>query len=428
MVMGGHSRKAARTQHLARIVPRWAIVALLLIPLIAGCAPALEQAKPVTVHFAYPRSDTDTYTSLATEFKKSAPYITLDLRAIGGNERNQDPFNHFDPGDADCFSNSNLSLDSLVADGKIRSLDPWIENDKTYDAPDFYPGTAALLSGDGKTWGVPAGIDPWVLFYNKDLFDKAGVAYPAAGWTWEDFLQAAQKTTNPDTSIYGFVTCNIVDPALLIYQHGGSLVDNLDNPTRATFDNRKTVEAMEWWAALMTDKKVAPNSQTIRSTFRQAEGGIYLGKVAMWFGQMSERGGLTLPQDLTWTFHWGMSPLPVNVQPATIATAEGYFISAKTSAGDACWKWLSFLSHQPPARLAPARKSVLQADAYTQLAGKEVANTARSVLPQAIMLKSLTTGPFQKIVGGPFQQAFDAIMGGKVTVQDAMNQAQAASQ
>jgi len=40
----------------------------------------------------------------------------------------------------------------------------------------------------------------------------------------------------------------------------------------------------------------------------------------------------------------------------------------------------------------------------------------------------LTTGPFQKIVGGPFQQAFDAIMGGKVTVQDAMNQAQAASQ
>jgi ABC-type glycerol-3-phosphate transport system substrate-binding protein len=145
MVIGAHPWKAARRQCIAGIVPRWAIVAVLLIPLIAGCTPALEQAKPVTVHFAYPRSDTGTYTSLATEFKKSAPYITLDLRAIAGDARNSDPFNQFDPGDADCFSNSNLSLDSLVADGKIRSLDPWIENEKTYNAPDFYPGTAALL-------------------------------------------------------------------------------------------------------------------------------------------------------------------------------------------------------------------------------------------------------------------------------------------
>jgi hypothetical protein len=77
---------------------------------------------------------------------------------------------------------------------------------------------------------------------------------------------------------------------------------------------------------------------------------------------------------------------------------------------------------QPPARLAPAHKSVLESNAFTQSAGKEIANTARAVLPQAIMLKSLTMGPFAEIVGGPFRQAFDAIMGGKVAVQDAMNQ------
>ncbi len=412
---------------LTRLVPHCGSVALLLVLLVAGCTPALERPKPVTVHFAYPRSDTDVYTSLATEFEKSAPYITLDLRAAGGERRNRDLFNQFDPGDADCFSNSNLSLDSLLADGEIRSLDPWIENDDSYNVADFYPATAALLSSDGKTWGVPAGIDPWVLFYNKALFDQAGAAYPAAGWTWDDFLQAALKTTDARASNYGFVTRNIADPALLIYQHGGSLVDDLENPTRATFDDRKTVEAMEWWAALMTDERVAPTGYTIRSTFRQAEASIYLGKVAMWFGQMSERGGLTWPQEMTWTFHWGMSPLPVDAWPATIATAEGYFISAQTTAGDACWKWLSFLSHHPSARLAPARKSVLEGAAFTKLAGKEAASTARAVLPQAIMLKSLTVGPLARIVGGPFQRAFDAIMGETATVQDALNQAQLAA-
>ena len=334
-----------------RAIPRWAIVALLLIPLIAGCASAMEQAKPLTVHFAYPRSDTDTYTTLANEFKKAAPNITLDLRAIGnGNQRDRNPFNQFDPGDADCFSNSNLSLDSLKSAGKIRSLDPWIESDKTYNVDDFYPGTALLLTADGKTWGVPAGIDPWVLFYNKDLFDKAGVAYPQAGWTWDDFLQAAKKIANPDNSTYGYISRNIADPALLVYQHGGSLVDDFRNPTRATLDDKKTVEAMDWWAKLMTDEKVAPDDPTIRSTFRQAEGGIYLGKVGMWFGQMSERGGKTWPRDLTWPFKWGMAPLPVDASRRLSQRRRGISFRTKllpgTHAGSG---FRSLANSRPPA-------------------------------------------------------------------------------
>ena len=94
-----------------RAIPRWAIVALLLIPLIAGCASAMEQAKPVTVHFAYPRSDTDTYTTLASEFKKTAPNITLDLRAIGnGNQRDREPVQSVRPGRRGLF----LQLEPLA--------------------------------------------------------------------------------------------------------------------------------------------------------------------------------------------------------------------------------------------------------------------------------------------------------------------------
>lgn len=46
----------------------------------------------------------------------------------------------------------------------------------------------------------------WVtvaIYYNKDLFDAAGLEYPQAGWTWDDFAEAAAALTNPDEGVFG---------------------------------------------------------------------------------------------------------------------------------------------------------------------------------------------------------------------------------
>jgi multiple sugar transport system substrate-binding protein len=48
---------------------------------------------------------------------------------------------------------------------------------------------------DGKLWAVPYRLDPFVLFYNKDLFDQAGVAYPDGSWTWDDYARVAKDLT-----------------------------------------------------------------------------------------------------------------------------------------------------------------------------------------------------------------------------------------
>ena len=49
---------------------------------------------------------------------------------------------------------------------------------------------------DGKTYAVPYRQDGWVLYYNKDLFAKAGVAIPDGTWTWDDYVAAAKKLTS----------------------------------------------------------------------------------------------------------------------------------------------------------------------------------------------------------------------------------------
>jgi multiple sugar transport system substrate-binding protein len=48
---------------------------------------------------------------------------------------------------------------------------------------------------DNKTYAIPYRQDSWVLFYNKALFDKAGVAYPDGSWTWDKYVSVSKQLT-----------------------------------------------------------------------------------------------------------------------------------------------------------------------------------------------------------------------------------------
>jgi multiple sugar transport system substrate-binding protein len=78
--------------------------------------------------------------------------------------------------------------------GVLANLQPFI--DKNPDMlKDVYPQTLeAYKTADGY-YGLPRDFQTIVLFYNKDMFDAAGVAYPTADWTWEDVRTAAKKLT-----------------------------------------------------------------------------------------------------------------------------------------------------------------------------------------------------------------------------------------
>ena len=65
-----------------------------------------------------------------------------------------------------------------------------------------------LYSYEDKQYAIPKDIDTIGLWYNKTLFDEAGVAYPNEEWTWETFLEAAEKLTDESKGIYGFTAPN----------------------------------------------------------------------------------------------------------------------------------------------------------------------------------------------------------------------------
>jgi len=379
--------------------------------------------EPVTIMFAYSGSDAEYYQALVQEFHERYPHLTVELRP-----RHSFPFRQTNP-DADVFVSSSFALSELQERGEVLSLDTFIEQDASFDLADFYPGTVQAFTSEGRVWAIPAGVDMLVMFYNQDLFDQYDVPYPEVGWTWADFLDRALALRDPETSVFGYApTDRIFDAVSLIYQHGGRLLDDLQNPTRPTFNEPLTIEALEWYARLIHEYNVVPTQQQLYEDLGGAGSavvGVYLNKIGMWTGWLSERGGgkgsETWPGE--WKMRWGVAPMPRDVQSATPMSVEGYFVSSRAQHPDACWQWISFLSKQPSHRLMPARKSLVESATYEQQIGSQVAAVAQ-VSMESAMLPSPRLVEFGGGVWEIFWRALDEIASGRSTPEEAMTRAQ----
>ncbi|MEW2403661.1 extracellular solute-binding protein [Streptomyces sp. NPDC046862] len=84
-------------------------------------------------------------------------------------------------------------INSDIASGYLKPIDSYLA--KWSDWSKFVPASkvAARGASDGKTYGVPDGTDTRGIWYNKQLFEKAGIAVPWQPKTWDDVLSAARK-------------------------------------------------------------------------------------------------------------------------------------------------------------------------------------------------------------------------------------------
>ena len=203
----------------------------------------------------------------------------------------------------------------------------------------YYPKAYAVFQADGKQYGLPESFSDVLLFYNKDVFDKAGQTYPTADWKWADELAAAKKLTKG--GVWGdFQPVQFFEFYKVLAQNGGQFF-NADK-TAASFNDAKGVEAASWLIDKANKDKVMPTTAQMGGQDDTAM--FKAGKLAMWHNGIWQFSGM---KDAP--FKWDVSVEPGNAVKAHHFFANAVVASAKTAHPDEAFAWLSFLTSSPEA-------------------------------------------------------------------------------
>jgi multiple sugar transport system substrate-binding protein len=84
---------------------------------------------------------------------------------------------------------------SYAAKKALEPVGPYLGKSKVIKEGDFYPQAMAAFTFNGVPTCIPQNISSPVIYYNRDLFDAAGIAYPKDDWSWADFVTAAKTLT-----------------------------------------------------------------------------------------------------------------------------------------------------------------------------------------------------------------------------------------
>lgn len=222
-------------------------------------------------------------------------------------------------------------------------LTPLMQDDPDFKIDDFFPEVVKRFTRNGKIYCIPRDTAPFAcVFYNKDLFDEAGVPYPSDDWDWADMLERAQKLTkteNGRVTQYGFYTWAWQN---FVFSNGGNLVDDVENPTRCTLDDPKALEGLQYHADLVLKHKVSPSQTALKNLGMQVVQMFMAGKLAMFASGVWETPTL---RKIT-TFEWDVAMFPKG--PSGIrgfgTGGSGYCIMKTCKNPQAAWEVVKALS------------------------------------------------------------------------------------
>lgn len=257
--------------------------------------------------------------------------------------------------------------------GALLNLQPYIDATPGF-LDGFYPQTLTAYQTAEGYFGLPRDFQSIVLFYNRDMFDAAGVAYPTTEWTYNDLLNAAKSLTvdsNGDGKIdqYGFWT-DTWDMELfwseVIWAYGGEIIS--EDHTRTLIGEGPARDAWAYIDSLYKEG-VTPTPTT------SGEYGLDLFQSKM--AAMTTIGHWAVPGYVQAGLNFDVAPMPSGpAGRATSVNSAGFVVSKDTKHADAAFEFIRFaLSEAGQKRLAelgfaiPVLKSVAESDAYLKQPG-----------------------------------------------------------
>lgn len=270
----------------------------------------------------------------------------------------------------DLFLINYRNLGRFAASSAVEPLTDYLANSELIKTDDYYPQALAAFQWNGEQICMPQNISSPVIYYNKALFDAAGLTYPTDNWTWDGFLETAQTLTQDTdndgaTDIYGLgIEPSLVRAAPFIWMNGGDLVDDPAAPTRLTLDTPESKDALQWFMTLQLVHKVTPDA--VAEEAESSLSRFLNGRLAMF---MDSRRAVPEFRTIT-AFDWDVAALPVGKSRASILHADAFCLAAAGQHKEAAWIFLEFANAEAgqtilastgrtvPSRIALSQSSV----------------------------------------------------------------------
>lgn len=241
----------------------------------------------------------------------------------------------------DAFELNYENFVTYAERGALLDLGPLIEADDGFDTGIYNPTALAAFNLEDKQYGLVESFSNVVLFYNRDLFDAAGVDYPSADWTWEDELEAAKALTDAEAGVWGtFAPLQFWEFYKTVAQNGGAILN--EDKTEVVIDSPQNVEALAWMVDKINTHHVTPSDAQMGG--QSPEDMFLAGKIAMlrtgiWmFGAFADA-----------PFTWDIALEPGGTNKAHHFFANGVAVSANSDNPEAAYKWIKFLTSSPEA-------------------------------------------------------------------------------
>ena len=230
--------------------------------------------------------------------------------------------------------------------GFLMDLSEYVNRDD-FGFDGFVQPIVELYKSDGKHYGIPKDIDSIGLYYNKDMFDAAGLDYPTGEWTWEDLRDAAKKLTiteNGETTQWGLLLpdSTTIHFAFLL-QNGVKILS--EDKKSINLGSPEAIEAIQYIQDMVHVDKVSPDGQYLLENDPSQM--FQSGKAAMIY----EGSWMVRPFYDALKDNVDVSPLPQGKEKAFAIHGVGWVANAKTKHPEEVWELLKYLGSEEFANL-----------------------------------------------------------------------------
>ncbi|MCP1308683.1 ABC transporter substrate-binding protein [Paenibacillus tyrfis] len=342
--------------------------------------------KPVELKFVTwgNQAHLEVYQKLVDKFRETHPNITVKIDSI--------PFAEYQQKMSVLAAGRELPDLAWVAE---RMVPQFMQNgiledvsditkDSAFNSGDFIPSTLQLFQKDGKLYGLPFSTPPSVMFYNKDMFDKAGLSSPnelakQGKWTWEEFAKSAKTLSSGSgaNKTYGanffrdWKTWIMLASYSLSYGSGPFS----DDMSKFTWSDQYGVQALKMLQTMMFTDQSHPKAGE-QVSFES-------GKIGMFFDNYSYVSKARTIKD----FKWSIAPMPSGSKGSVPMMGQaGYAVFKETKHPKEAKELLKFFASQEGIQatatfFVPPRKSVLDSDAFL----KQPGNPDPDIIKQAVI-------------------------------------------